>query len=125
MIERIGVDKNNPLPLAPAVRAGDFVILSGQAALDETGGIISGNIAEQTELTIQRIIAVLEQSGCSLGDVVKTTVWLDDARDFGGFNKVYSKYFGSAPPARSTVVSPLVVDGKIEIEVVAYKPKDS
>ncbi|WP_210164912.1 RidA family protein [Afifella pfennigii] len=123
MIERIGVDPNTPLPLAPAVRAGDFVFLSGQAALDETGTIISGNIAAQTELTIQRIIAVLEQCGLTLDDVVKTTVWLDDARDFGAFNKVYAKHFGKAPPARSTVVSPLVVDGKIEIEVVAYAPK--
>ncbi len=60
MIERIGVDPNNPLPLASAVRAGDFIFLSGQAALDETGSIIAGNIIEQTELTIQRIISVLE-----------------------------------------------------------------
>ncbi|MVA99172.1 MULTISPECIES: RidA family protein [Nitratireductor] len=122
MIERIGVDPKTPLPLAPAVRAGDFLFLSGQAALDETGTIINGNIAEQTELTIQRIVAVLQKCGCTLADVVKTTVWLDDARDFGAFNKVYAQHFGSAPPARSTVVSPLVVDGKIEIEVVAYKP---
>lgn len=125
MIERIGVDRDAPLPLAPAVRAGDFIFLSGQAALGSSGSIVAGNIVEQTELTIQRIIEVLAKCHCTVDDVVKTTVWLDDARDFGGFNSVYSKYFGKAPPARSTVVSPLVVDGKVEIEVVAYKPREA
>ena len=69
-----------------------------------------------------RLVAVLERAGCTLADVVKATVWLDDARDFGAFNKVYAEYFGAAPPARSTLVSPLVIDGKVEIELVAYKP---
>ena len=124
MIERIGLEEGNPLrlPIAPAVRAGDFVFVSGQAALGEDGAIIDGGITTQTHLTIQRLIAVLEAAGCSLKDVVKATVWLDDARDFAAFNKVYGEYFGDAPPARSTLVSPLVVDGKVEIELLAYRP---
>lgn len=124
MIERVGLEEGNPLrlPIAPAVRAGDFIFVSGQAALGEDGAIIDGGIAAQTHLTIQRLIAVLEAAGCSLQDVVKATVWLDDARDFAAFNKVYAEYFGDAPPARSTLVSPLVVDGKVEIELLAYKP---
>lgn len=124
MIERIGLEEGNPLrlPMVPAVRAGDFVFVSGQAALDPDGLIIDGGIKAQTHCTIQRLIAVLERAGCTLADVVKATVWLDDARDFGAFNKVYAEYFGAAPPARSTLVSPLVIDGKVEIELVAYKP---
>lgn len=124
MIERIGLAEGNPLglPIVPAVRAGDYVFVSGQAALGEDGVIIDGGIAAQTHLTIQRLIAVLDSAGCTLADVVKATVWLDDPRDFGAFNKVYAEYFGAAPPARSTLVSPLVIDGKVEIELLAYKP---
>jgi 2-iminobutanoate/2-iminopropanoate deaminase len=122
MIERIGVDPASPLPIAPAVRAGDYIFLSGQAAIGPNGTIINADIVDQTELTMKRIIDVLKQCDCTLADVVKATVWLDDARDFGAFNKVYSKYFLDHPPARSTVVSPLVVDGKVEIEVQVYKP---
>lgn len=124
MIERIGLEEGNPLrlPIAPAVRAGDFVFVSGQAALGEDGAIIDGGITAQTHLTIQRLIAVLEAADCNVKDVVKATVWLDDPRDFAAFNKVYAEYFGDAPPARSTLVSPLVVDGKVEIELLAYKP---
>jgi len=110
------------LPIALAVRAGDFVFVSGQAALAAEGGIMTGNIVTQTEVTIERLKMVLADAGCTLADVVKATVWLDDPRDFGPFNDVFRKHFGDAPPARSTLVSPLVLDGKVEIELVAYKP---
>ncbi len=70
----------------------------------------------------RRLSRVLATADCTLADVVKATVWLDDPRDFAAFNKVYAEYFGAAPPARSTLVSPLIVDGKVEIELVAYKP---
>lgn len=110
------------LPIALAVRAGDFVFVSGQAALGEAGGIIDGGIVAQTEATIERLKAVLADADCTLADVVKVTVWLDDARDFGPFNEIFRRHFGAAPPARSTLLSPLVLDGKVEIEVTAYKP---
>ncbi len=124
MIERIGLDEGNPLslPIVPAVRAGDFIFISGQAALEEDGTILEGGIKAQTHCTIQRLSRVLATADCTLADVVKATVWLDDPRDFAAFNKVYAEYFGAAPPARSTLVSPLIVDGKVEIELVAYKP---
>jgi 2-iminobutanoate/2-iminopropanoate deaminase len=110
------------LPIALAVRAGDYVFVSGQAALGPHGAIIDGGIVAQTEETIRRIVAVLDEAGCTLADVVKVTVWIDDPRDFGPMNEVFRKYFGDAPPARSTLVSPLVLDGKVEIEVMAYRP---
>ncbi len=108
-------------PFAKAVRAGDFVFVSGQVpAVD--GEIISGGIVAQTEQTISNIVDVLALADCTLADVVKVGIWLDDARDFSSFNAVFEKHFIDAPPARSTVQSSLMVDAKIEMDVVAYKP---
>ncbi len=123
-IRRMGVEGGNPmgLPLAPAVRAGDFVFISGQAALEPDGSVTAGGVAVQTRKTIERLIDVLRVSDCTLADVVKATVWIADARDFAAFNTVFKEYFGAHPPARSTLVSELVVDAKVEIELVAYKP---
>jgi len=61
-------------------------------------------------------------AGCELGDVVKAMIWLRDRADFPGFNEVYAEYFPSEPPARSAVISELLVDVRVEIEVVAYSP---
>lgn len=110
-----------PRPFAKAVRAGDFVFISGQVpSLD--GEIISGGIVEQTEQVMQNLVEVLKLADCSLADVVKVGIWLDDPRDFTSFNSVFKKYFEAYPPARSTVQSSLMVDAKIEMDVVAYKP---
>lgn len=110
-----------PLPFAKAVRAGDFVYVSGQVAM-KNGEIVHGGIVDQTRLTIENIKAILEETGCGLEDVVKVNVWLDDPRDFWSFNGVFSEYFGNHPPARSTVQSAIMVDAKIEMDVIAYKP---
>ena len=69
----------------------------------------------------RNILRSLAEAGCGLGDVVKSTVWLADAGDFAAFNKVYAEYFAADPPARSTVESRLMVDAKVEIEVIAYR----
>lgn len=111
-----------PLPFSPAVRAGDFVYVSGQVAMNEHGEIISGGIEAQTKQTMQNVIAVLNEAGCTLEDVAKVNVWLDDTRDFWTFNRVYAEFFTGAAPARSTVHSQLMVDAKIEIDVIAFKP---
>jgi enamine deaminase RidA (YjgF/YER057c/UK114 family) len=87
-------------PFAKAVRAGDFVYVSGQVPT------VDGEVV----------------ADCTLADVVKINVWLDDARDFSSFNAVFQKYFIDHPPARSTVQSPLMVDAKVEMDVIAYKP---
>ena len=111
------------MPFSPAVRAGDFVFVSGQVAMDEKGEIVLGGIEAQAAKTLDNIIKVLALAGCTLKDVVKVNVWLDDTRDFWTFNRVYAKYFSDHSPARSTVRSQLVVDAKIEMDVIAYKPK--
>jgi reactive intermediate/imine deaminase len=125
-IERIGGVKTGSggqaLPFCQATRAGDFVFVSGQVGMDENGEIITGGIVAQTRRTLDNIIAILAKAGCTLADVVKANVWLDDTRDFQAFNRVYASYFGDNPPARSCVRSQLMVDAKVEIDVTAYKP---
>ncbi len=124
-IKRIGGVKTGTggqaLPFSQAVVAGDFVYVSGQVAMDENGEIISGGIVAQTEKTMEHIIRILKMADCGLENVVKVGVWLDDPRDFASFNRVYAKYFTEAPPARSTVESRIMVDAKVEMDVIAYK----
>ncbi|MBV2143640.1 RidA family protein [Falsochrobactrum sp. TDYN1] len=108
-------------PFAKAVRAGDFVYVSGQVPTVD-GEVIAGNIIAQTEQVIANIKDVLALADCTLADVVKVNAWLDDARDFSSFNAVFQKHFIDHPPARSTVQSPLMVDAKVEMDVIAYKP---
>lgn len=110
------------VPLSPAVRAGDFVFASGQVPVGPDGIVVKGGVSEQTEQVLANLKAALALAGCTLDDVVKTTVWLEDARDFGAFNAVYGKHFSKEPPARTTVESRLMVDIKIEVEAIAYKP---
>jgi reactive intermediate/imine deaminase len=111
------------MPLSKAVRAGDWVFVSGITAIDKSGQVLNAGIEEQTRQVLQTIRGVLESAGCEMSDVVKATVWLEDPRDFWSFNRVYAEFFPSDPPARSTLQSGLMLDCKIEIEVLAYKPK--
>lgn len=110
------------VPLSAAVRAGDFVFLSGQVPFGPGGTLVAGDITVQTEQVFANISAVLKMVGASLSDVVKATAWLTDPADFAAFNAVYKSQFPDQPPARSCVVSQLMVDAKVEIEVVVYLP---
>jgi reactive intermediate/imine deaminase len=110
------------LPFAKAVRAGDFIFVSGQMATDSGGRMVEGGIEAQTRQVMDNIKAILAEAGCTMDDVVKCTCFIDDPRDFGRFNAVYASYFGDNPPARSTVRAQLVLDGKLEVEAIAYKP---
>lgn len=110
-------------PFAKAVRAGDFIYVSGQVPTVD-GEVVVGNIVAQTEQVVANIKDVLALADCTLADVVKVNVWLADARDFSSFNAVFQKHFIDHPPARSTVQSPLMVDAKVEMDVIAYKPVD-
>ncbi|EBW1603840.1 RidA family protein [Salmonella enterica subsp. enterica] len=110
------------VPLSPAVRAGDMVYVSGQVPVRADGTMEDGGIEPQTRQVMENIKAALALAGATIDQVVKTTVWIEDARDFSGMNKVYGSYFPSEPPARTTVESRLMVDIKVEIEAVAYAP---
>jgi 2-iminobutanoate/2-iminopropanoate deaminase len=110
------------VPLSPAVRAGDLVFVSGQVPTDKSGAVVPGGIEEQTRQVLENVKAALALAGCSLDDVVKTLAILTDASDFAAFNKVYATYFPKSPPARTTLAARLMIDIKVEIEAIAYKP---
>jgi reactive intermediate/imine deaminase len=111
------------LSLSRAVRAGDFVFLTGQIPFLDGAPMTTGTVEEQTRVVLEAIRTTLEEAGCTLSDVVKSMVWLTDRSDFPGFNAVYAEYFPDDPPARSAVVNDLLVDVRVEVEVVAYKPQ--
>ncbi|MGI9310089.1 MAG: RidA family protein, partial [bacterium] len=108
-----------------AVRAGDFVFLTGQIPFGDDGApMTDGTIETQTHAVLRAISQTLDDAGCALSDVVKANVWLTDRADFAGFNAVYGEYFPTDPPARSAVVSELLVDARVEVEVTAYRPRE-
>ena len=110
-------------PYSQAATHGDLIFTAGQIALDPaTMELIPGGVAEQTERVLANIRAVLEAAGSSLGQVVKTTVFLVDMADFAAMNEVYARAFGDHRPARSTVaVVGLPRSVRVEIEVVAVR----
>ncbi|MGR3984337.1 MAG: RidA family protein [Gammaproteobacteria bacterium] len=110
------------LSLSRAVRAGDFVFLSGQIPWRDGAPMTQGGIEAQTRAALAEIRRTLAAAGCELADVVKATVWLRERADFPGFNAVYAEFFPDAPPARSALVSELLVDARVEIEVLAHRP---
>ena len=111
------------LTLSKAVRAGDFVFLTGQVPFRDGEPMTDGTIEEQTRAVLDQTRDILSEAGCTLDSVVKAMVWLRDRADFPGFNAVYGEYFQEGPPARSAVVSDLLVDVRVEVEVVAYNPR--
>lgn len=125
-IKRYGAEKSGAggqtLPFARAVEADGWLHVSGQVAM-ENGEIISGGIIEQTHKTIENVIAILHEAGYGVEHVVRCGVWLDDPRDFWSFNRIYQSYFGEHPPARACVQASMMVDCKVEIDCIAYKPK--
>jgi 2-iminobutanoate/2-iminopropanoate deaminase len=115
--------KNPNLPFHPAVRAGDFIFISGQVAKDENGNMCAGNIEEQCRWTLESMRRALVEADAGLEDVVKVTVYLDDPRDFGRYNRVFAEYFPDGGIARTTVEARAVIDTKIEMDAIAYKPQ--
>ena len=111
------------LSLSRAVRAGDFVFLTGQVPMQNNAIMTHGNIEDQTRAVLEDITETRKLAGGDRGDVVKSMVWFTSRDDFPGFNAVYAEYFPESPPARSAVVNDLLVDAKVEIEVIAYKPQ--
>lgn len=108
-------------PYTPVVRAGDWIIVSGQLGLKD-GAIVSGGVKAQTAQSIENLKGQLKSVGASLKDVKKTTCFLTDMDTFATFNAAYSEGFGTSRPARSTIgVASLPAGGAVEIEAWAYK----
>jgi reactive intermediate/imine deaminase len=110
------------MPFSQARRAGDFVFVSGTTAIDRLGQAQGGNISVQTRFVLEAIRDALRTMGCEMSDVVKTTCWLEDPRDFWNFNRIFAEFFPTNPPTRSALQSGLMLEGKVEIEAIAYKP---
>jgi 2-iminobutanoate/2-iminopropanoate deaminase len=126
MIERL-CPKGVPTPrgpYSPAVRAGDFLFVSGQGPIDpKTNQFSYGDIRHETRITLDNIRGILEGCGASLADVVKCSVFLADARDFTLMNEVYAEFFGDNKPARTTVEAKFAnPEMKVEIDCIAYRP---
>lgn len=111
-------------PYSPAVRAGDFLFVSGQVPVNpETQKMELGEIRSETRMVLSNIRRILEGAGASTADVVKCSVFLSNGGDFGAMNEVYSEFFGDAKPARTTIVCQFAMpEMKVEIDCIAYHP---
>ncbi|MBI1791216.1 MAG: RidA family protein [Acidobacteria bacterium] len=128
MIERIS-PPGSPAPrgpYSPAVRAGDFIFVSGQGPTDPaTNQFVFGDIREETRRVLTNIRIILEGCGAALTDVVKCSVFLREGKDFAAMNEVYREFFGEQKPARTTVEAKFAIpEMKVEIDCIAYRPRD-
>lgn len=113
------------LPFSEAVRAGDFLFLSGQIGDErQSGKLAAGGIKPEARQALQHLSSVLEQHGASLRDVVKCTVFLADIAEWPAFNEVYREFFKPPFPARSALAaSGLAMNARVEVECIAYTPR--
>jgi len=109
-------------PYSQAIRAGQFLFVSGQVPLDpETGALVQGSIGDQTRRVFQNIGEILKAGGASFQQVVRTTVYLADLGDFSAMNEAYATFFTAPQPARSTIqAARLPKDARVEIDVIAF-----
>lgn len=111
-------------PYSQAIRSGDLVFVSGQGGIDPRTGAIAEGIEAQAEQALRNVAAVLEAAGCSMADVVKTTLWLTDASHFAPVNAIYARHFPEPAPARSTPILAGLPRGLlISIEAIAVKAR--
>jgi len=109
------------LPFSPAIRAGDFVFVSGQASVDDTGAYVPGTFAEEMDLSLRNVRRILEAAGGGLGDVVQVRAYLGGPQYRDEYNSLYRNYFDEPLPAR-TSLSVGLGELKFEVEVIAYLP---
>ncbi len=109
-------------PYSQAIRAGDFLFVSGQLGIDPaTGKLVPGGVEKQTEMALKNMRAIIESTGKRIGDVVKATVFLQSIDDFAAMNEVYKRFFSEEPPARAAFeVARLPLGALVEIEAVVY-----
>ncbi len=110
-------------PYSQAVEAGGMVFVSGQIPIDpKTGNPVQGDIKKQAKLVLENAGAILAAAGCTMSNIVKSTIYLKNMADFAAVNEVYGAHFPSDPPARATVeVSRLPKDAAVEMDFIAWK----
>jgi len=109
-------------PYSQAIRAGDFLFVSGQIPVDPaTGGLVDGDVRAQSRRVLENVGAIIAAAGASFDRVVKTTVYLVYMNDFAAMNEEYAKFFGTPAPARATVqVGRLPKDVRVEIDAIVH-----
>ena len=124
MIKIINKGAKSHLPFSPAIKAGDFVYVSGQASVDrETGAVIPGTFEEEVRRSIENIKIILESADLSLDHVINVKSYLANEKDLKLYNSIYAEYFNQPVPTRSTIVSVLPSFIKFEIDCIAYIPQ--
>ncbi|MET6998140.1 RidA family protein [Chitinophaga defluvii] len=113
----------SPLPFSPAILAGDYLFVSGQASVDKEGNIIKGTFEEECRRSFENVKTILAAAGCSLEDVVQVRNYVGKQEDLAAFNAIYREYFSEPFPARTTLIGCLGELLKFETDVVAYVKK--
>lgn len=119
-IKAIGGASLEGLPFSEAVRAGDFIFVSGMVGFGPDGKLVPGGIASETDRIIQDLAALLQEAGATLRNVVKVNVLLTDVADFDEFNRTYARHFDDPRPARVSAVAGLTVEARVEMDFIAY-----
>ncbi len=113
------------LPFSPGIRFRDLIFVSGQGPIDANGKVIVGDVKAQTRKTLENFNKVLAAAGSDMDSVLQTTVYLKDLNDYSGMNEVYSGFFKDPKPARATVQAELLFGMRVEIQGIAYIPRES
>jgi 2-iminobutanoate/2-iminopropanoate deaminase len=113
----------SPLPFSPAVLAGDYLFISGQASVDAAGSIVSGTFEEECRRSFDNVKAIVEAAGFTLQDVVQVRNYVGRQEDLPAFNTIYREYFSEPYPARTTLIGCLGTLLKFEADVVVYAKK--
>ena len=125
MPKEVVISEKAPKPVGPysqAVKAGNFLFVSGQLPINPaTGEIIRGNFEEAVKVVLENVKSIVEEAGGTMDDIVKVTVYMKDLSLFSKFNEIYSQYFKNKYPARVVVeVSRIPKDADLEVEAIAY-----
>jgi 2-iminobutanoate/2-iminopropanoate deaminase len=122
VITGTGVPQSH-LPFSPAIRAGDYVFISGQASVDDEGKIVNGTFAEECRRSFQNLGKILSAAGLDFSDVVQVRNYVNHQEDLAEFNQIYREFFSTPFPARTTIMGCLGTLLKFEVDAVAYSPK--
>lgn len=111
------------LPFSPAIKAGDYVFISGQASVDDEGKIVNGTFAEECRRSFQNLGKILGAAGLDFSDVIQVRNYVNNQEDLAEFNQIYREFFSTPFPARTTIMGCLGTLLKFEVDAVAYSPK--
>ena len=122
VITGTGVPQSH-LPFSPAIRAGDYVFISGQASVDDEGKIVNGTFAEECRRSFENLGKILSAAGLDFSDVIQVRNYVNHQEDLAEFNQIYREFFSTPFPARTTIMGCLGTLLKFEVDAVAYSPK--